>query len=246
MVPTLVLCLAGFAAGTLNAVAGGGTFLTFPALIWIGVPPVMANATATMTALPGYMGSAWGFRRDIRAAGALSLGAMLCLSAAGGLAGAFLLTVTSDDAFDAIIPWLLLAATLLFAFAPRLVLLLAADGFGPATSAAIVVGASVCGGYFNGGLGILLLAALSLMGFTDLHAMNGLKNILSVLLSTASALTLALAGLVAWDNALLLAASATAGGFVGAHYARRLSDTTGLRAGIVVIGLAMTAAFLLA
>ncbi len=242
MVPILVLCLAGFAAGALNAVAGGGTFLTFPALVWVGVPPVMANATATVTALPGYMGSAWGFRDALRAEGALSLRAMLALSVAGGLAGALLLTVTPEEAFEAIVPWLLLAATLLFAFAPRLLPHLAADGFGRVTSAAIVIAASIYGGYFNGGLGILLLAAFSVMGFTDLHAMNGLKNLLSALLSTASALTLALAGLVAWDNALLLAASATAGGLLGARFARRLPDVW-LRAGIVVIGLAMTAAF---
>jgi len=209
------------------------------------VPPVMANATATVTALPGYIGSAWGFRHEVRAEGALSLRAMLALAVAGGLAGAFLLTVTSNDAFEVMVPWLLLAATLLFAFAPRLIPHLAAAGFGPTTSAAIIIGASIYGGYFNGGLGILLLAAFSLMGFTDLHAMNGLKNILSALLSTASALTLALAGLVAWENALLLAASATAGGFLGAHFARRLPDTPWLRAGIVVIGLAMTAAFFL-
>lgn len=242
VVPIFVLCLAGFTAGALNAVAGGGTFLTFPALIWVGVPPVMANATATVTALPGHTASAWGYRHEVRAEGALSLRAMLALSVAGGLAGAFLLTVTSDDAFEVMVPWLLLAATLLFAFAPRLIPHLAAAGFGSTTSTAIIIAASIYGGYFNGGLGILLLAAFSLMGFTNLHAMNVLKNILSALLSTASAITLALASLVAWENALLLAASATAGGFLGARFARRLPDAW-LRAGIVVIGLAMTAAF---
>ena len=111
MLSSLVLVFAGLAAGALNAVAGGGTFLTFPALVWIGVPPVMANATATVTAVPGYVGGAWGFRRDIRAEGRLSLRTMLLLSAGGGLAGAFLLTVTPDEVFAGVVPWLLLVAT---------------------------------------------------------------------------------------------------------------------------------------
>lgn len=243
MTEDLVLALAGFAAGVLNAVAGGGTFLTFPALVWTGLPPVMANATATVTALPGYLGSAWGYRRDMRAEGALPVRAMLAIAAAGGLAGALLLMVTPEEVFAGIVPWLLLVATLLFAFAPRLLPRLASGGVGARTSAGIILATAVYGGYFNGGLGILLLAAFSLTGFTDLHAMNGFKNAVSALLSVISSLTWAAAGLIAWDAALLLAAATTAGGYLGAHFARRLRNTAWLRAGIVLIGLAMTVAF---
>jgi uncharacterized protein len=247
MLATLLLLVAGLAAGVLNAVAGGGTFLTFPALVWIGVPPVMANATATLSALPGYLGSGWGYRHDIRAEGALPLPVMLGLALAGGLAGALLLLVTSERAFSGIVPWLLLAATLLFAAAPHLLPRLAGGrGLGAGASAAVLLVTALYGGYFNGGLGILLLAVFSLMGFADLHAMNGLKNLVSALLAAVSSVTWAAAGLVAWEHALVLALAMTAGGYLGAHYARRIRNTAPLRAVIVAVGLAMTLAFFLA
>src|SRR5690606_41278896 len=115
MLTYVVLVVAGLAAGALNAVAGGGTFLSFPALVFAGVPPIMANATATLTALPGYIGSAWGYRHDLRAEGPLSLRLIIILAVIGGLVGALLLMVTSSEAFSAIVPWLLLIATLVFA-----------------------------------------------------------------------------------------------------------------------------------
>ena len=247
MLATALLLVAGLAAGVLNAVAGGGTFLTFPALVWIGVPPVMANATATLTALPGYLGSAWGYRHDIRAEGALSLKATLALSFAGGLAGAALLLVTSERAFSGIVPWLLLAATLLFALAPRILPRLKGGlGLSAGAAAVVLVLTALYGGYFNGGLGILLLAVFSLMGFSDLHAMNGLKNLVSALLATVSSVTWAAAGLVAWEHALGLALAMTAGGYLGARFARRIRNTAPLRAAIVAVGFAMTVAFFLA
>lgn len=246
MISFLILTLAGLAAGALNAVAGGGTFISLPALIWLGVPPVMANATATLTALPGYVSSAWAFRRDIRAEGALGLRAMLAVAVLGGFLGALLLMVTSDEVFVSVVPWLLLVATALFAAGPWLLPRLAKGGaLGLVSSAVILVAVSIYGGYFNGGLGIMLLAAFSFLGFTDLHGMNGLKNVLSAILSTVSAVTLMLAGLIAWDAALVLAIATALGGFLGGHYSRRIRNMSLLRAGIVAVGVVMTILFFL-
>jgi len=244
MLEMLVLVIAGFAAGALNAVAGGGTFISFPALVWIGIPPVMANATATLTALPGYAGSAWAFRRDMEAEGPISLRLMLGIAVLGGLLGALLLTVTSDEAFMGLVPWLLLVATAVFAAGPWLLPRLAGGaGLGLAGAVGVLLAVSVYGGYFNGGLGIMLLAAFGLMGFKNLHGMNGLKNVLSALLSLVSAVTLALAGLIAWKSALVLALATTVGGYTGAALARKITNLALLRAGIVAVGLIMTILF---
>ena len=193
MLEIFVLCVAGFATGALNAVAGGGTFISFPALVWLGVPPIMANATATLTAIPGYAGSAWAFRKDIAAEGALSLPVMLLISALGGLTGALLLTVTNEEVFMGLVPWLLLVATLIFAAGPKLLALLKGGGLGTIGSVAVVLAVSIYGGYFNGGLGIMLLAVFGLMGFANLHGMNGLKNLMSTMISIVSAGALAVA-----------------------------------------------------
>lgn len=244
MLEIIVLIIAGFAAGALNAVAGGGTFISFPALVWVGIPPVMANATATLTALPGYIGSAWAFRRDMQAEGAVGLKPMLGIAAIGGIIGALLLTVTSDEAFVGLVPWLLLIATAVFAAGPWLVPMLSGGaGLGFVGAVVVLMIVSIYGGYFNGGLGIMLLAAFGLMGFKNLHGMNGLKNVLSALLSLVSAITLALAGLIAWKSALVLALATTAGGYVGAAYARKITNMTLLRAGIVAVGLIMAILF---
>jgi hypothetical protein len=242
-----VLVIAGLLAGMLNAIAGGGTLLSFPALVWLGVPPIMANATATLTALPGYIGSAWAYRQDIHAEGSLRLGSIIAFAALGGLAGAGLLLITPGDAFVGIVPWLLLTATLLFATGPRLVAMVRTRGLGagPVLSAVAVFLVAGYGGYFNGGLGIMLLAVFGLIGFQNLHGMNGLKNLLSAVLSLVSVTTYATAGLIAWDSAAILAIATTVGGYIGAHQARRIKRTGYLRAGIVAIGAVLTLVFFL-
>ncbi len=246
MLSLAVLTVAGLAAGVLNAVAGGGTFLSFPALVWLGVPPIMANATATLTAMPGYIGSAWAYRTEFRTEGTLGLYGIILAAISGGLLGAGLLLVTPGEAFVGIVPWLLLAATLLFAAGPTMLAAIHRRGggaAGPALSAAAVFAVSIYGGYFNGGLGIMLLAVLSLIGFTNLHGMNGLKNLLSAVLSIVSVTTYSAAGLIAWDSALVLAVATTIGGYVGARQARRIRRTDLLRAGIVAVGVVMTVIF---
>jgi uncharacterized membrane protein YfcA len=246
MLTYLVLAIAGFAAGALNAVAGGGTFLSFPALVWVGVPPITANATATFAALPGYVGSAWGFRRDLAAQGPLSTRAIIALSIAGGFVGALLLLVTSQETFSAIVPWLLLLATVVFAAGPLILRRVTAGGragFGIAAAAAMVFAVTVYGGYFNGGLGIMLLAVFGLIGFTDLSAMNGLKNVVSAILSLVAVATALAAGLIDWTYALPLALSCALGGYVGARLARRVANPAILRMFITTVGAVMTILF---
>lgn len=246
MFAIVVLWLAGVLAGALNAVAGGGTFLTFPALVFLGVPPIAANATATLAALPGYCGSAFAYRNDMAAEGTLRLRWIILTAAMGSITGAILLLVTPSNVFSAIVPWLLLTATLLFATGPRILRALAQSGVrqaGPATSAAAIFGVSIYGGYFNGGLGIMLLATFGLIGYVNLHGMNGLKNVLSALLSLLSAATFVLAGLIVWKEAAIMAGATLVGGYVGARLARRIVRTELLRAGIVAVGTVMTAIF---
>lgn len=242
----LVLTAAGFVAGILNAVAGGGTFITFPALVWFGLPPVSANATSTLAAMPGYIGSAWAFRHDMRPEGTLGLRAILAWSALGSLIGAGLLIVTPSEVFSGAVPWLLLVATVLFATCPALLRLLRRWREGDAgvvASAVTILLVSTYGGYFNGGLGIVLLAAFGLLGYTDMHGMNGLKCVLSAVISVLSAVTFALSGLIAWQPAAVVALAITLGGVIGAQQIRRIKRTGLIRAFVTAVGLAMTVAF---
>ena len=242
MTETALLLAAAFVAGALNSVAGGGSFLTLPALVFTGVPPVVANATGTVALLPGYVAGAWGFREDTAAPPGLSMRLLVVLSLLGGAAGAGLLLITSDAAFNRIVPWLLLVATALFAFGPQLRKMLA--GGAPSTSRATVgvLAVAAYGGYFNGGLGILLLALFGLLGQINLNAMNGLKNWVSALLTAIAVAIYAAGGVVQWREALLMMVAATLGGYVGARVARRI-PANWLRAGIVLTGLVMSALF---
>lgn len=242
----VVLIAAGLLSGALNAVAGGGTFISLPALIWLGVPPVTANATATLGAMPGYASAAWGFRHDMAAEGALSLRAIMLIASIGSVIGALLLVVTPGTAFLVIVPWLLLLATVLFAAGPKLIALIQRRGVQPAgigVSATVILSVGTYGGYFNGGLGIMLLAAFGLIGFTNLHGMNGLKNILSALLSLVSSLTFILADLISWEHGLVLAISGSLGGYLGARLSRRITRLDLLRAFITLTGAIMTLLF---
>lgn len=243
MMTDLLLLTAAFLAGAMNAVAGGGSFLTLPALIYAGVPPVAANATGTVALLPGYASGLYGYRQDLTRVGEVGLPLLALVSLAGGLAGAGLLLVTPDAVFRGIVPWLLLAATGLFAFGGALAARLRAVGLqgnGALLGTLFVV--SVYGGYFNGGLGILLLAQLSLFGMTNLNAMNGLKNLFSTVLTAIAVAAYALGGAVDWPKAALMVLAAVAGGYVGARLGRRIPQRF-LRGGIIAVGLTMSALF---
>ncbi|MDH0049406.1 sulfite exporter TauE/SafE family protein [Comamonas terrigena] len=242
-----LLLAAAFVAGALNAVAGGGSFLTLPALVFTGVPPVVANATGTVALLPGYAAGAWGFKDDMAPPPGLSMRQVVALSLLGGSAGAALLLFTPDATFRKVVPWLLLAATALFAFGPQLRAWAAGKNAAQATpstgkAALGMLAVAIYGGYFNGGLGILLLALFGLLGQTQLNAMNGMKNVVSALLTAIAVAIYAVGGIVEWPQALLMMVAATAGGYGGARVARRIPAPV-LRWGIVATGLVMAGLF---
>lgn len=243
MTDTLILAVAAFAAGVLNTIAGGGSFLTFPALVFVGVPPVIANATSAVAVFPGYLTGALGFARELRAFDRRRMMRLTGITLAGGLVGSLLLIVSSNEAFSLVVPFLLLAATLVFLFGDRIRAFAAARArdVTPFGAAGLFV-VSVYGGYFNGGLGIVLLALFALWGMTDIHAMNGLKNGLSFALSAISVAAFAMGGLVLWPEAAVMMAAAAAGGYAGAPIARALSKSV-VRSVVVVIGFGMSAIF---
>ncbi len=246
LLPLLVITVAAFLAGGINALAGGGSFLTLPALVFAGVPPIAANATGTAALLPGYLASAWSYRDLMRAPVGLSILTVLLLGTAGGAAGALLLLATPDQAFRGIIPWLLLFATLAFAFGPALQRLLSAQetrthGLG---ARAGILGVCAYGGYFNGGMGIVMLAMFRLLGVHDLRVANGLKNLLSAVLTLMAVVVYALGGIISWAEILPMAIAATLGGFAGARVGRVLSPVV-LRNAIVLVGAITTVLFFL-
>ncbi len=242
MLDYLVLVLAAFLAGMLNTIAGGGTFLTFPALVYTGVPVVIANATSAVAVFPGYLGGAIGFGRELRAFDQRKLLKTVALTAAGGLIGSLLLLVSSDAAFSAVVPFLLLLATLAFAFGDRVQRWALARRLDTSEGPFGTMLVAIYGGYFNGGLGIVLLALFSLWGMRDLNAMNGLKNGLSFILSAISVVTFAVAGIVVWPQAIVMMLAATIGGYAGAPVARALPRPV-VRAIVIAVGGIMSAAF---
>lgn len=245
----VLVAAAAWLGGMLNAVAGGGSFFTLPALIWIGVPPVAANATGTAALLPGYLSSAWSDRHLMSRSPVLAVSALLILGALGGTAGALLLLLTSDEAFRALIPWLLLVATLLFAMGPCINQRLSERAATHAGTGAWgrwgVLGVAAYGGYFNGGVGIVVLALLRLMGEEDIHVANALKNLLAAVLTVIAVLIYALGGLLYFPALVPMALAAGLGGWLGVRLARHVSPAV-LRGLIVVVGLVMTLLFFFA
>lgn len=239
----ILLFAAGAVGGMLNAVAGGGTFVTFPALVAAGVPLVAANATATVAALPGYLAAAIGFRRDIAAITEAPMLRVTIWTMVGGAVGSALLLISSNKTFAVLVPFLLLAATLVFLNGPRLreraarwKSAVAPFGLGTLLPVAIY------GGYFNGGLGIIMLALFTMWGMTDLHQMNGLKSWLSFALSMISFVIFALGNQIVWGPAAIMAAGTVLGGLFGPPVARRI-PIFWLRMLIAAVGFGMTAVF---
>lgn len=241
-----LLLLAGTAllAGALNAVAGGGSFFTVPALILVGVDPVVANATSTVALWPGTLASAWAYRREV-AAVRHELRVLGGVCAVGGVAGALLLVRTPGEFFLRLLPLLLLVATLLFTFGPRVhqALGLHASGQG-ARRAALGVFAliAIYGGYFGGGMGLMVLAGLTLRGLSNIHEMNGLKVVLGALVNGLAVGTFLLAGVVEGRLAAAMVAGAVVGGLAGAGLARRV-EARSVRRFVVLAGWSMTAWF---
>ncbi len=245
MLHLALLAVAGFLAGTMNAVAGGGSFLTFPALVAAGLPSVVANASSTAALCPGSLVSAWVYRRDLVHVGPVPLPALLAVSLAGGLAGAVLLLATPPTTFDRVIPWLLLLATLALAFGPRVGAALRRRvriGTAPLLLAQLAI--AVYGGYFGGAVGIMMMAAWSLLSMADLKAMNPAKTMLVGAMNAVAVVCFAAAGQIRWTETLVMLAAGIAGGYGGARVARRLSPRL-IRFTVTAITTAMTALFFL-
>jgi uncharacterized protein len=240
-----LLALAAFLAGIMNAVAGGGSFLSFPALVFTGVPSIIANASNTVALFPGSFASAWGYREDFERVKNVSFSAMLGVSLAGGITGALLLLHTQQRTFDRIVPWLLLVATVLFALGPTITRRLQGSVRIPP---AILLGCqylvAIYGGYFGGAVGILMLVLLSLYGLTNIHAMNASKTLLVGSMNGVAVVCFVLAGKVWWPQTLVMLVAAVAGGYAGARFVRRV-DSRIVRAGITLVSIGMTIAFFL-
>ncbi len=215
--------------------------LSFPALIWLGMPPIAANATNTIALLPGSLGSAWGYRRELRGT-ERHLYLLAAPSFVGGLIGAMLLHRTPDAVFERIVPVLVLFATALFMAQEPIQKRLKYTGGREVTWLSWVVlfqfMVGVYGGYFGAGIGILMLAAFSLMGHTDIHHMNGIKSVLAVCVNGIAAAYFAAAGLIVWHDGAVMAVGAVVGGIAGASVARKLGRST-VRALVVVVGFTM-------
>ncbi|MDG2156511.1 MAG: sulfite exporter TauE/SafE family protein [Amylibacter sp.] len=238
-----LLVSASFIAGIINSIAGGGSFLTFPALVFSGVPTIAANATSAVAVFPGYLSGALGFSKELKEYPKSKFLLLIMLSIMGGIGGSLLLLITPASVFSYIIPWLLGFATLLFAFGDFVGKWAKKNSNSNGITgnlATLIV--CIYGGYFNGGLGIVLLALFSTLGLRDIHLMNGLKNIMSFALSAASVVTFAIAGIVFWQQAFIMMIATTIGGYFGVVVARKLSKNT-IRVIIVLIGLIMTIIF---
>jgi uncharacterized protein len=239
---SILLFGAAAIGGALNSVAGGGSFVAFPALLFAGVPAVPANATNTIALWPGSLASAIAYRRELHEVRA-ELPPLGLASLAGGLAGSILLLKTSDRTFVLLIPWLLLFATLLFSFGGPLAKRLT-HGARASMSAAVVaqLAISVYGGYFGGGMGVMMLAVLSLLGMSDIHRMNALKTSLATLVNGIAVVAFIWNGAVAWGPGAVMIAGGVGGGYAGAAIARRVSPKT-VRYLVLAVAWAMTIYF---
>ncbi|MFZ2492270.1 MAG: sulfite exporter TauE/SafE family protein [Thermoanaerobaculia bacterium] len=244
----LIAFLASFVAGAVNSIAGGGTLISFPTLIWLGVDPVMANATNTVAIWPGSLAGTLGFRRNL-ASMKRWLFWLIVPSFAGGALGSWLLLATPSSTFETLVPFLILAATLLLwsqEFLSRRLGLIAKAHENPTPAWVTLVFTfqflvGLYGGYFGAGIGILMLAALGLIGLTDMHQMNGLKNLLAICINGIAAVYFAVQGAVVWRFVVIMAVGSIAGGFFGTRLAHRFGRTF-VRRAVVFIGLAMTVA----
>lgn len=277
-----ILFIAAIIGGTLNAVAGGGSFVTFPTLVFTGVLPIQANATSTVALWPGSLASIGAYRRELGALNRTIVVVLGVTSLIGGALGAALLLLTPQATFVGLIPYLLLLATLLFALSPRITAALRKRAekdaaqtspaettrmaeATPATPAARSRGLgktavisrralaifvfvqfllAIYGGYFGGGLGIMMLAALGIMGMENIHEMNGLKTILQASINGVAVVTFIIAGAVYWPQALVMIAGAIVGGFGSAYYARKI-DPRYVRGFVILVGVGMTIYFFL-
>jgi uncharacterized protein len=246
---SIFLFFAAIVAGAMNAVAGGGSFITFPALLFTHMPPIPANATNTAAVWPGSVASAVAYRRELTVEAWRTLWPLVIMCFAGSLLGAHILLHTPPATFVKLIPWLLLCATVLFASSDKITSWIRSSADGGTRSWLWIAGGFVLQlviamyvGYFGAGAGILILALLALMGERNIHTMNGMKTVLVSVANAVALGTFIVARIVIWPQALLMIAGALVGGYGGAHYAQRMKPIY-VRRAVIAIGLAMSIYF---
>jgi uncharacterized protein len=247
----IFLLCAAVIAGTLNAMAGGGSFIAFPALLFLRVPAVEANATNTVALWPGLAASTIAYLKRLNAPLRV-LVPLLATSVAGGWAGALLLLRTPQHTFVRLVPWLLLGGTLLFAFGNSIRAIAGQtaviDDLRDISWQAIVIGSiaelliAVYGGYFGAGVGFMILGMLALLGMRDIHAMGAVRTLLAVAVNAAAVVTFVAAHAVLWPQCMVMIAGSLTGGWLGAHYAQQ-ADPRKVRGAVIGVGVAMTAYF---
>ncbi len=247
----LFLFLAASTAGTLNALAGGGSFISFPALLFLRIPPVQANATNTVALWPGLAASTIAYLKRLKAPWRLLI-PLLATSVVGGWAGALLLLKTPQHTFLYLVPWLLLSGTLLFAFGNTIRDIAGKtsviDDLSATSWQAIIISSflelpvAVYGGYFGAGIGFIILGMLAALGMRDIHAMGAIRTLLAAAINAAAVVTFIVAGAVMWRQCAVMVAGALAGGWFGAHYAQK-ADPRKVRAFVIGLGIAVSLYF---
>jgi uncharacterized membrane protein YfcA len=234
---------AGLLGGAMNALAGGGSFVTFPAMVFAGLPALIANASSTVALFPGALTSTWATRADLGGVGDVSLRLLLAISVIGGLSGAILLLETPVAAFDGIVPWLLLVATLAFSFGHRAgTALRRRMRVGPQVILAAQFLLGIYGGYFGGAVGIMMMATWSLLGSADLRRLTPARTFLVGMTNLAAIVCFVIAGKVSWPATLVVLVGGALGGYGGAQLGRKLPVRV-LRSGVIAITVAMTSVF---
>ena len=247
-----ILFVAAILGGTLNSVAGGGTFITLPALIFTGVLPINANSTSTVALWPGSIASVGAYRKECARQRRLVTILLSITSLIGGILGAELLVSTSQTTFVKLLPYLLLLATVLFALSgPITTRLHRRTTSKNRQSWLTLVGISslqliiaIYGGYFGGGIGILMLATLGLMGMENIHEMNAMKTLLTTFINGVAVIIFIIRGIVVWPQAIVMVIGAIIGGYTGAYFARKI-DQRLIRGFVILVGVSMTIYFFL-
>ncbi len=243
-----MLFVAGFVAGGVNAVAGGATLLTFPVLMAAGLPPTIANASNFVALLPGNAAAIPAYARELRNNRAIAARLTL-MSLSGGAIGCILLIFSTDNVFLEIVPWLILAATLLYAFGGKINAFIHARNGGRAVAEGLpgyllMFVFSIYGGYFGAGLGVITLAVLKMIGFSDFHEANALKNLTNTMVTILGVFIFTFTGLISWPEALVMMAGATFGGYASAYYARQVPQKL-LHSAVIFLGFCLSAYYFL-
>ncbi len=239
----LIVLLAGLMGGTMNAAAGGGSFVTVPAMIAVGIPSVSANMSSTIALMPGALVSGWAYRHNFPKVPGISIRPLVVTMLVGGLFGALLLMWTPSSSFDKVLPWLLLFGALVFAFGKNVTDLLKGHfTIGMKTLYVLHALLGIYGGYFGGAVGIMTMATWTLLGTVDIRSMNALKVVLVAAANSTACVLFAFSGLVYWTETLVMLVGTTIGGMIGAQIGLRVNPQR-LRTTIVIMNFVITAVF---